>query len=292
MLFLYFATHRAKKWRGGGHHPPPPQTSLKKDTVYLSRKSFIWKVIPLRQRLALTLTMASVQSKSIVDGKFVLSNVEIGGGTVGRVFAGEDTIGEPIAVKLMEIESMRESDLQRLNGEVVALSRLHSHPNIVSLKYGGILNEPGKSSITSLLPKNGTYNETLFMRRLTLGLLGYINPFALVLERAHCDLMDYIIDRVDGCLSEDVTRTFMHHICSAVSECHKHSIYHMDIKPENLLIGKDLQLKLADFGVATECKGKMMNDRIGTIAYMAPEVFDGRVYNAEKADVWSIGCGK
>ncbi|XP_076055202.1 serine/threonine-protein kinase grp-like [Oratosquilla oratoria] len=62
-----------------------------------------------------------------------------------------------------------------------------------------------------------------------------------------------------------------------------------DIKPENLFLTKDDDLKIGDFGIAGEfVKGEYLTKICGTSAYIAPEVFTGR-YLGEPNDVWACG---
>ena len=48
---------------------------------------------------------------------------------------------------------------------------------------------------------------------------------------------------------------------------------HRDIKPENLLLNEDYEVKLADFGLAINIDLQAPLSRVGTLDYMAPEVF-------------------
>ena len=84
---------------------------------------------------------------------------------------------------------------------------------------------------------------------------------------------------------------FMCQLIDAVRYCHSKGIYHRDIKPENILIASDGSIKLADFGLAS--KDKTTNEfGVGSERYMAPELFDQHnvsEYDAEQADIWSIG---
>jgi len=74
--------------------------------------------------------------------------------------------------------------------------------------------------------------------------------------------------------------------------CHINRIIHRDLKPQNLLITKDLKLKLADFGLSRMFNlpmGKMTHEII-TLWYRPPEVLLGLEEYTTKVDSWSAGC--
>lgn len=73
-----------------------------------------------------------------------------------------------------------------------------------------------------------------------------------------------------------------------VAALHRMSIYHNDIKPENVMIGSDDTFLLGDFGIAS--KSPFPHHRRGTVHYMAPEVLQGvRKNQSKKLDVWALG---
>ena len=87
-------------------------------------------------------------------------------------------------------------------------------------------------------------------------------------------------------------RELFREILVAVDYCHQQGVYHRDLKLENVLRMKDGALKVTDFGMAKDTSIDSMpkTRRIGTIAYMAPEVADaGEQYDGAGVDVWSCG---
>ncbi len=84
----------------------------------------------------------------------------------------------------------------------------------------------------------------------------------------------------------------MYQILNGLYYCHVNRIIHRDLKPQNLLITKDLKLKLADFGLSRMFSlpmGKMTHEII-TLWYRPPEVLLGFENYTTKVDSWSVGC--
>ena len=72
---------------------------------------------------------------------------------------------------------------------------------------------------------------------------------------------------------------------------HDMSCVHRDLKLENILLDKNTNVKLVDFGFTREYEGKMsyLQTFCGTVCYSAPEMIKGEKYAGEKVDVWSLG---
>lgn len=77
-------------------------------------------------------------------------------------------------------------------------------------------------------------------------------------------------------------------IARAVDYLHQRSIIHRDMKSANVLLGEDFKPQLTDFGTSKLALGQQhMTNMVGTLAWMAPEVFETTVYS-QKADVYSF----
>jgi len=79
-------------------------------------------------------------------------------------------------------------------------------------------------------------------------------------------------------------------ILRGLSHLNKHHIIHRDIKPANLFLTRDLKtVKIGDMNISKIIKNDMATTQIGSPSYLAPEVWDGRPYDAV-CDIWSLGC--
>ncbi len=85
-------------------------------------------------------------------------------------------------------------------------------------------------------------------------------------------------------------RRYVKHIADALQYAHHEGVIHRDIKPDNLLLGKQGELLLSDFGIASlaHTTGSMSEeDQAGTVPYMAPEQLQGRPRPA--SDQYALG---
>ncbi|CAM9595305.1 unnamed protein product, partial [Laminaria digitata] len=77
-----------------------------------------------------------------------------------------------------------------------------------------------------------------------------------------------------------------------VAYCHHHRVLHRDLKPQNLLINREGELKLADFGLARAfgIPVRSYTHEVVTLWYRAPDVLMGSRKYSTPVDIWSIGC--
>ncbi|KAJ4875182.1 Protein kinase superfamily protein [Raphanus sativus] len=195
-----------------------------------------------------------------VDMSKLFFGLKFAHGLHSRLYHGkyED---KPVAVKLITVPDDDENGClgarleKQFTKEVTLLSRL-SHPNVIKF-VGAYKDQPVYCVLTEYLPEGSLRSYLHKPENRSLPLKKLIE-FALDISRG----MEYI---------------------------HSRHVVHRDLKPENVLIDEDLQLKIADFGIACEeeyCD--MLADDPGTYRWMAPEMIR-RKPHGRKADVYSFG---
>lgn len=102
------------------------------------------------------------------------------------------------------------------------------------------------------------------------------------------DLFDYVCDH--GKLTDSKSKQVFKQIVSAVSFCHYNKVVHRDIKLENILLDKESNIKLADFGLSEIVEdGQFLKTQCGSPRYSAPEIVKGQLYIGQEVDIWSLG---
>ncbi|XP_046900311.1 testis-specific serine/threonine-protein kinase 1-like [Hypomesus transpacificus] len=107
------------------------------------------------------------------------------------------------------------------------------------------------------------------------------------------DLLELIKFR--GSLPEDFCKKLFRQLSQAIKFLHDLDVVHRDLKCENLLLDKNFNLKVSDFGFSRrlgyDVDGRMVLSETfcGSAAYAAPEVLEGTPYNPKVCDVWSMG---
>jgi serine/threonine protein kinase len=108
------------------------------------------------------------------------------------------------------------------------------------------------------------------------------------------DLFEQVLAR--GRVAEPEAARWFRQVLQGVSFVHSMGICHRDLKLENVLLHSDGTVKLADFGMSKDFSQSIVDTRthIGTLAYLAPELFEGEEggaggYSPEPVDVWALG---
>jgi cyclin-dependent kinase len=182
---------------------------------------------------------------------------KIGEGTYGVVFKAKDRVtNEILALKKIRLEAEDEGIPSTAIREISLLKELQ-HPNIVRL-----------------------YDVVHTERKLT-----------LVFEYLDQDLKKYL-DTYESGLDLPVLQSFLYQLLHGVAFCHDHRVLHRDLKPQNLLINREGELKLADFGLARAfgIPVRSYTHEVVTLWYRAPDVLMGSRKYSTPVDIWSIGC--
>jgi len=111
----------------------------------------------------------------------------------------------------------------------------------------------------------------------------------VVTEFAVMDLHRYL--SFNGAMPEDHAQRVVCHLVSALYYLHSNRILHRDLKPQNVLLDKNMHAKLCDFGLARNMTmgTHVLTSIKGTPLYMAPELLAEQPYD-HQADMWSLGC--
>ena len=159
-------------------------------------------------------------------------------------------------MKILRLDLQNESQTQaRFQREALATSEL-SHPNIVSVL------------------DVGTDHGLPYM------VMEYVDG---------PDLKDYIRENSPLDLREVIQ--IMDQILSAVALAHKHNVIHRDLKPQNILMDKRGNIKIADFGIAVALNQSSItqtNSVMGSVHYMSPEQTRGGLVTRQ-SDIYSLG---
>jgi cyclin-dependent kinase 7 len=187
---------------------------------------------------------------------------KLGAGTYANVYLGHNRTDPSILVAIKKIKvqtDYKEGMTPDAVRELKCLQEL-SHPNIIELK--------------SVFASKGQ-NISLVLEYLPLG-----------------DLEELIKD-TDGVRygAADI-KAWMGMLGRAVWWCHENFILHRDIKPNNLLIAADGEVKLGDFGLARSFADpyKRMTSMVITRWYRPPELLFGANHYSGAVDIWSVGC--
>jgi serine/threonine protein kinase len=101
-------------------------------------------------------------------------------------------------------------------------------------------------------------------------------------------LFEFLIKNHD-ILTYQMIKQLIREIAEGINYLHENNIMHRDLKPENIMINESKEVKIVDLGFGKIIgKEQKIHERLGTLSYIAPEVYQSKGYNRE-ADIWSLG---
>jgi serine/threonine protein kinase len=185
---------------------------------------------------------------------------KIGEGTYGIVYKAKDkNTGKLVALKKIRPESENEGIPATTIREILLLKNL-KHSTIIDLQE--IIHSEDK--------------------------------MYLVFEYVETDLKKLIDDfsRQNKRFSEEITKKMAQQLCTAVNFCHSKNIFHRDLKPQNILVDSNFNIKLADFGLgrAASIPLRKYTSQIVTLWYRPPELLLGCEFYDSSVDIWSLAC--
>lgn len=191
-----------------------------------------------------------------VGGRYEILD-RVGGGGMAVVYKAKDSLlGRIVALKVLRPQYAIDDDfVHRFRREAQAAASL-SHPNIVSIFDVGV-----EDDIHYIVME---YVDGLTLKK-------YIT------SNAPLDVKEAIY----------ITRQ----IAEALEHAHQNHTIHRDIKPHNILLGNNLQIKVTDFGIARAATSSTITHAgsvIGSVHYFSPEHAKGGVAG-EKSDIYSLG---
>lgn len=182
----------------------------------------------------------------------------LGQGGMATVYRGRDTrLGRPVAIKLLHNYYATDDEfLQRFQHEAMSAAHLSSHPNIVDVYDVG---------------KDGDLNY-------------------IVMELIDGEDLKAYIER-EASLPPEQALNIAAQVAEGLDYAHRRGLIHRDVKPQNVLITPEGEVRIADFGIAKSHLSTAVTQAgmtFGTADYISPEQAQGRIATPQ-SDIYSLG---
>ena len=197
-----------------------------------------------------------LEAGKTLNGRYKIQSL-IGTGGMAAVYLAKDLILDRlVAIKVLRLDFRQNDDaMKRFRREALSATQL-THPNIVGVYDVGQSQE-----------------------------MNYI-----VMEYVEgTDLKDYVRQR--GALHPIEAVRIMMQIVSAIAAAHQNRIIHRDIKPQNILIDREGNVKITDFGIAVALSDTSLtqtNTLLGSVHYLSPEQARGGMATIQ-TDIYALG---
>ena len=192
----------------------------------------------------------------VLGGRYVLGE-RLGGGGTAFVYKGRDSLlNRTVAIKVLNTQLTADGDfVAKFRREAQAAASL-SNPYIVGVY------DVGQDD----------------------------DVYYIVMEYVEGKTLKELVGE-KGQLSSELAIDLAMQIAEALRHAHQHGVVHRDIKPHNILITRDGQAKVTDFGIARATTTSTLTQSgslMGSVHYMSPEQARGG-YTNERSDIYSLG---
>lgn len=184
----------------------------------------------------------------------------IGEGGMGNVYLGEHvSIGRKVAIKVLRPELAGNEEIRkRFMNEAKVMAQLQ-HPSIVNLI---------------------DYHESE-------------DGLFLIMEYVQGKELSELLSGLNQPISIERGKKIMKRILEGFAYAHKNGIVHRDVKPSNILINENDEVKILDFGIAKLVGDSQFNltktgTQVGTVYYMSPEQVQAKELD-KRSDIYSLG---
>ncbi|KAI8380875.1 kinase-like domain-containing protein [Blakeslea trispora] len=180
---------------------------------------------------------------------------QVGQGKFSRVMLSYHSLTKKqVAIKIIDKRQHDYRVMSRLVREISLMEALN-HPNIVQL--------------------HETYETT--------------DSMFIVMEYVDGFNLDEFLQQNNGKLPENQARDIFRQMVAAMDYCHSRWVVHRDLKTPNILLTKDLKVKIADFGLGNRYGRRRLRTICGSMLYYSPEIINGQGYTGPEVDCWCLG---
>ncbi|MFJ4704414.1 serine/threonine-protein kinase [Streptomyces anulatus] len=204
-----------------------------------------------------------MDTSKLIGGRFKATDDRPVSGAMGDVWPAEDTkLGRPVALKFLARRRLRQQGapteftnwtVGRFDRESVAMARVN-HRHVAQIY------------------DTGEHDGELYI------VMEYVRGKSLT---------DHL--KTGSTLALERTVRWTRQICEGLEAAHSCKVLHHDIKPDNIMITNQGEVKIVDFGLASFVDVTQSHTGVGTPLYKAPERWNGKPGSA-RSDLYSVGC--